>query len=77
MGFERPANCPMVDSQTTGSNMWSMRGGPRGPMMGGIGQGMAQGACPTMAPNKEWLKAPARWWLRIQLHPRPQKARRG
>lgn len=78
MGFERPANCPMVDSQTTGSNMWSMRGGPRGPMMGGIGQGMAQGACPTMAPEQGMAQgacpmvAPG-----SNFTPGPKKARRG
>ena len=64
MGFERPANCPMVDSQTTGPNMWGMRGGPGGPMMGGIGQGMAQGPGPMMAPGTNFT-------------PGPKKARKG
>ena len=64
MGFERPANCPMLDSQTTGPNMRGFRGGPGGPMMGGQGQGMSQGACPMMAPGSNFT-------------PGPKKARKG
>lgn len=64
MGFERPANCPMLDSQNTGPDMRGMRGGPGGPMMGGPGQGMSKGSCPMMAPGTNFT-------------PGPKKARRG
>ena len=49
MGFERPANCPMSGSQATGPNMRGVRGGAKGPMMGGQGQRMSQGDCPLVA----------------------------
>ncbi|HQC42678.1 MAG TPA: hypothetical protein PLV91_04335 [Verrucomicrobiota bacterium] len=64
MGFERPANCPMSGSQATGPNMRGVRGGAKGPMMGGQGQRMSQGDCPLVAPGSNFT-------------PGPQKARRG
>ena len=77
MGFERPANCPMGNLQTTGPNMWGMRGGPGGPMMA-PGQGMSQGACPMMAPGQGMaqgacpMMAPG-----SNFTPGPKNARRG
>lgn len=41
MGFERPANCPMMNSQNTGPQMRGFRGGAGGPMMGGQRHGMS------------------------------------
>jgi hypothetical protein len=56
MGFERPANCPMGDSQNTGPNMWGMRGGPRGPMMGRYRTGNGPGCLPYIGPEQGWLR---------------------